>query len=679
MIRLVAVAVMIRLVAVAALIHLLPGVILKPMDPSTLTSQQAELSLRRIMPRLKERFASQTDEAGWEAYSERVQRHFPRLFSRLFELYGGQYDFFYHLEQILCTATRMWLARPDELKAMDAVKEVDNQWFQSSRMVGAMCYVDLFAGDLKGLRERIPYLKELGVSLLHLMPLYRSPQGDNDGGYAVSSYREVDEALGSLDELALLSSELRHHGISLVLDFVFNHTADDHQWARSALAGDVEYQAYFRMFPDRELPDQYERHLRPIFPDEHPGAFTYRNRIRRWIWTSFHNYQWDLNYENPAVFNAMAEEMLFLANQGVEVLRLDAVAFVWKRLGTSCENLPEAHMIIQAFNALVRMAAPALVFLSEAIVHPDEVVKYIGEDECQLSYNPLLMALLWSTLATGDVTLLRHSLGKRFSIPVGCGWVSYVRCHDDIGWTFSDEDARDLHINPQDHRQFLGDFFIGRFAGSFSRGEPFQENPETGDARVSGTTASLCGLEKALEEIDEAESDLAIRRILLLHGIILTIGGIPLIYLGDELGVLNNYDYVKDPEKDGDSRWLHRPAFDWERAQRRHDGESVVGRIYRGLLRLIQLRQQNLAFTRSETEIVDLGSPQVFGYFRRHEGQSVLVLASFSEQPVTLSAKRLRLLGLRKILTDIVSGQTINAVRELSMAPYQFMILVGVP
>jgi amylosucrase/maltose alpha-D-glucosyltransferase/alpha-amylase len=641
-------------------------------------NRQAAASLARLLPRLEQRFAAQTEEADWQGYLERVRTHFPRLFRLLYRLYGSQYDFFYHLEQILCTATRAWLERSGELKALDAVREADPHWFQSSRMVGAMCYVDLFAGNLAGLRERIPYLMELGITYLHLMPLFRTPEGDNDGGYAVSSYREVASDLGTMEQLAELAAELRHHGIGLCLDFIFNHTADDHEWARLAMAGDAEHQGYYRMFPDRSQPDDFERTMNPVFPDEHPGAFTYRSKIRRWVWTTFHNYQWDLNYENPAVFNAMAEEMLFLANQGVEVLRLDAVAFVWKRLGTSCENLPEAHWIIQAFNALIRMAAPALVFKSEAIVHPDEVMKYIGVDECQLSYNPMLMALLWDALATRKVALLRHALVKRFSLPEGCAWVNYIRCHDDIGWVFSDDDARELGIDPKAHRRFLVDFYTGRFQGSFARGLPFQENLETGDARVSGTTAALCGLELALEQDDAEERDLAIHRILLLHGVALTIGGIPLLYLGDELGMLNDYSYTKDPEKDGDSRWVHRPFFDWDEAEQRHEPSSPAGQVFHGLLRLIRIRQQNLAFTRSSTEIVDPGNPHVMGYFRHHEEQSVLVLANFSERIQTLEARRLRLLGLRKTVTDILAGRTINAVHELRLEPYQLMILLVV-
>jgi amylosucrase/maltose alpha-D-glucosyltransferase/alpha-amylase len=648
------------------------------MSDTALVDKYTEESLRRLIPRLEAKFACSVDEGEWQAYVQRINTHFPRLFKLLHRLYGREYDFFYYLEDILATATGMWIARPAELKALDVMREADPHWYLSHRMVGAMCYVDLFAGDLAGIRERIPYFTELGITYLHLMPLFKSPEGDNDGGYAVTSYREVDPELGTMEELAQLATELRLHGISLVLDFVFNHTSDEHDWAQRALAEDSEYQEHYRIFSDRQYPDAIENTVRAIFPDEFPGCFTYRSRIRKWVWTTFHNYQWDLNYENPAVFSGMAADMLFLANQGVEVLRLDAVAFLWKQLGTSCENLPEAHILIQAFNAVFKIAAPALEFKSEAIVHPDEVAKYIDEDECPLSYNPNFMALLWNTLATRDVKLMRHSLEKRFSLPSGCAWVNYVRCHDDIGWAFSNEDTLSVNIKPHDHRLFLTEFYTGRFEGSFARGLPFQEDPVSGDARVSGTTASLCGLEKALEAHDLEEQDLAIRRILLLHGVIYTIGGIPLLYLGDELGVLNDYSYIESPDKDGDSRWVHRSTFDWERAELRKDPQSAAGRIYEGLLRLAQIRQQNLAFTRAETEIIDAGNDHVFGYFRQRDDRSILMLANFTEAQQTVNAKRLRLLGLRKTLTDVLTGKTIVATQQVVMEPYQLMVLMGI-
>jgi amylosucrase len=635
----------------------------------------ASKALARLLPRLEERFASRSEPADWDAYVRRLRLHFPALFDRLYQLYSRHYDFFYHLEAVLATATEMWLARDPELKALDALREMHPDWYQSERMVGATCYVDLFAGDLSGIRQRIPYLTELGITYLHLMPLFLAPAGDNDGGYAISSYREVNPGLGTVDELRDLATELRHYGISLVLDFVFNHTSDEHAWAQQALNGDPDYQAFYRIYPDRTMPDAFERTLGEIFPDEHPGAFTYRSAIRKWVWTTFHNYQWDLNYENPDVFVSMLGEMLFLANQGVEILRLDAAAFIWKQLGTNCQNLPEAHWIIQAYNAAVQIAAPAMVFKSEAIVHPDEVRKYIGRHECQLSYNPQLMALLWNSLATREVRVMSQALRHRFQIPPDCEWVNYVRCHDDIGWAISDDDILSGGFDPHLHRKFLTDFFTGRSEGSFALGEPFQVDPLTGDARVSGTCASLAGLEKALAIGDEAEIDLSIGRILLLYGVAITIGGIPLIYLGDEIAALNDYGYKLHSEKSGDSRWLQRGAFDWERAELRRDPTSVPGRVFQGLLRLIQLRRQNRSFQRGTTEIVETGNAHVFGFFRSHQEHSVLVVGNFTERPQTIDGRRLRLLGLRRTVVDQVAGQSITADREMTMQPYQFMVI----
>ncbi|WP_342782233.1 amylosucrase [Thiohalocapsa marina] len=637
--------------------------------------EQVQRSLERLLPRLEQRFRGAVDEVEWLAYLERFERHFPRLFRRLYALYGRHYDFFFHLESILASATEMWIARPSELKALDAMRAVDPTWYQSNRMVGAMCYVDLFAGDLAGLRERIPYLTEMGITYLHLMPVFESPEGDNDGGYAVSSYRNVDARLGDMDELAQLATELRHHGISLTLDFVFNHTSDEHAWAEAALAGDRRYQAYYRMYPDRSMPDQYERTMPEVFTEDHPGAFTYRTGIKKWVWTTFHTYQWDLNYANPEVFNRMLEEMLFLANQGVEILRLDAVAFVWKRLGTNSQNLPEAHWVIQAFNALVKIAAPAMVFKSEAIVHPDQVREYIGIDECPLSYNPQLMALLWEALATRDVRVLLSAMQRRFAVPEGCAWVNYVRCHDDIGWAFADDDVIAAGFDPDPHRKFLTRFFVGEHEGSYARGAPFQEDPVSGQARVSGTCASLAGVELALDTQDDVELELAIRRILLIHGVIITAGGIPLIYLGDEIATLNDYGYDSQPEKVGDSRWLHRGAFDWSRAEQRRDTDQVPGRVYQGLLRLLQVRGQNQAFSRGETEFVDSGNRHVLGFLRTNDSATVFVLANFSEHQQRLEARRLRQMGMRKTMVDLFAGRTIVATQELLIEPYQLMIL----
>ena len=646
-----------------------------PKIPPT-TNNNSLITLKRLRGRLADKYSefAKKDPQSWETFLARFDIHFPRLFELLFAIYSNYYDFFYYLEELSFLMAESWMNRPEDLKQLDQEREADPEWFLSNNMLGGVCYADLFSEDLQNLKTKIPYFKELGLTYLHLMPLFKCPEKENDGGYAVSSYREVRQDLGTMQELRNLANELRKQGISLVLDFVFNHTSNEHEWAIRAINGDLEMRAYYHMFPDRIMPDAYEKNLREIFPEEHPGAFTYFPEIQKWVWTTFHSYQWDLNYANQAVFNSMAAEMLFLANVGVEALRLDAVAFIWKQLGTSCENLPEAHQLIQAFNAIARIVAPTMVFKSEAIVHPDDVIKYIHPEECSLSYNPLLMALLWNSLATREVRLLELSLRERYHIPKGCSWVNYVRCHDDIGWTFSDEDAYRLGINGHDHRQFLNAFYTGRFPGSFARGIPFQENPKTGDARISGTCASLAGLEKAIKEETDLEIDLSIRRILLIHSIILTIGGIPLFYLGDEIGTLNDYSFRNDPAKATDSRWVHRPHTNWDKINNRNDPTTIEGRIFQNLKTLINIRKQQPAFSGTSMDMIQTSNNHVLGFVRSQGNQRVLVFANFTEDNQPLSGNLLRLYGLSYQFKELLTGQPVST-EDLTLAPYQVIML----
>ena len=462
----------------------------------------------------------------------------------------------------------------------------------------------------------------------------------------------------------MLFTALRQAGISPVLDFVFNHTSDEHEWAQKAAAGDAEHSAYYWIFPDRSEPDVYEQTVREIFPDEHPGAFT-QLPDGRWIWTTFHTYQWDLNYSNPAVFTALAREMLFIANLGVDFLRMDAVAFVWKRQGTPCENLPEAHHLLRAYNALCRIAAPSLLFKSEAIVHPDDVAGYISTGECQVSYNPLQMALLWNSLATREVNLLQHALEHRHALPAHTAWVNYVRSHDDIGWTFADEDALQLGINGFHHRQFLNRFYVNRFPGSFARGVPFQDNPATGDCRISGTAASLCGLEQG-----DAH---AVARMLLLYGVALSSGGIPLIYLGDEIGALNDPGYVNDPGKAGDSRWVHRPARDAQRQAQHRDPGTDAGRIFAGLRHRIALREHLAEFAGGRLVTFRTHHPAVLGYRREGQGQGILVLGNFSELTQTVAAEVFS--SLPESAVDLIGQGGFGLRGTLTLAPYQMVWL----
>ncbi|MDA3834648.1 MAG: alpha-amylase family protein [Spirochaetales bacterium] len=555
--------------------------------------------LERITGRISH---SQTGEK-WAVFSSRLDAYFDDLFTYLKILYGDRDDFLYFLEDLLSDIWVGFLERPEELVVRDQEHNSESQWFTSNEIVGGVCYVDLFAGDIKKLIDKLDYIEEIGINFLHLMPMFQVPEHESDGGYAVSSYRDLDSKLGSMEDLRLLAKRMHERGISLVVDFILNHTSDQHIWAERAKEGDTYYRNFYYIFPDRMESDEYQQHLRDIFPEVRKGSFTYSNELGAWVWTTFNSFQWDLNYHNHQVFRAMAKEMVFLANVGVDVFRYDAIAFIWKKKGTRCESLPEAHTLVRAFRALARIAAPAVVFKSEAIVHPDEVLTYVDHDECELSYNPLLMATSWEALATRDPRLLAKSIETKYKLNFGCAWVNYVRCHDDIGWTFDDRDAWSLGINPQGHRSFLNSYFIGKFPGSFSRGLPFQENKISGDCRVSGTCASLAGLEKGILQQDFTELEFAANRMELLYGLAFTLGGIPLIYLGDELGPCNDYFFLEKRGKAHDSRWVHRVPFDEQAYNRRTEDETMEQKFYFLMRRLVDIRKSNSVFAVGDTFI----------------------------------------------------------------------------
>lgn len=575
----------------------------------------------------------------------RLKQVLPELLELYLSLYGNHYDCYYHLEQLLKQLAKSSAQRPAYLQQQDQQELAQQQksqpqhWHQSEQALGAACYVDLFAGDFAGLAERIPYLQQTGINYLHLMPLFKAPTPNSDGGYAVSDYRDTTPELGTMPQLASLMQQLHQKGIKPVLDFVFNHTSDEHKWAKLAKDGPAhlreQYRDYYFFLTDQER-DQFAPCLREIFPEIRRGCFTLEPKSNRWIWTTFNSFQWDLNYANPQVFQAMAEEMLFLANQGAAVLRLDALAFVWKEAGTNCENLPKAHTLIKAFNAVARIVAPALQFKSEAIVHPAEVVKYIAPNECQLSYNPLLMAMLWNSLATRKTRLLSESLRRQFAINPHCSWVNYIRCHDDIGWTFDDDVAWQLGINPDHHRQFLNQFYTGQFPGSFAKGVPFQQNPVTGDCRVAGMLASLAGVEQAQSETQSSQSALhlshALARIYLLNSVILSIGGLPLLYMGDELGVQNDYSYQQDPVKKDDSRWVNRVRLDDNQLLEAQSKTSISGQIYQQLQHLLFTRATLPETGAGTTSILSCDNPHLFAYQRELAGKTLLCLVNFSEQ-----------------------------------------------
>ena len=616
-----------------------------------------------------------------DIFLERAAVHWPDVLRPLRRLYGDRPDFDDWCARLLAVVAAGYAVRPAGLRLLDMRRQAQPDWFQQPDMLGYVCYADRFAGRLAAVADHIPYLKELGVTYLHLMPLLAPRSGPNDGGYAVADYRAVNPALGTMADLAELAAALRAEGISLCIDLVCNHTAKEHEWARRAAAGEKAYQEYYLMFPDRALPDAYERSLPEVFPDFAPGNFTYYEAFDRWVWTTFNEYQWDLNYANPAVLLQMLDIILFLANQGVEVLRLDAVAFMWKRLGTDSQNQPEAHDILQAWRALSRIAAPGLLLKAEAIVSPPQLIPYLGRGaatnkECELAYHNVFMVLLWSALAERRVALMTRALQAMPPIPGGAAWITYVRCHDDIGWAVTDEDAAAAGLSGSGHRAFLSDFYSGRFPGTFARGATFQYNPKTNDRRISGSCASLAGLESALEGQDARAAEQAIRRILLVYNLIFAFGGIPLLYMGDELGLLNDTAYRNDPDLAGDNRWMHRPIMDWARAAERHEWWTVPGRIFRGLTSLLAVRRETAALhAQAGSYAVWTHNESVFGLLRDSPRGRVLVLANFSDRPQTVPGYRLHEMLFGGRLIDRLTGRAIESAPGITLEGYEALWL----
>ncbi|GAB4209956.1 MAG: alpha-amylase family protein [Roseiflexaceae bacterium] len=642
-----------------------------------------ETQIARLAPQLQAQCAGRDADL----FLLRLERYFEDLYRPLHTLYGGRADFQAQLDTLLDLLVAAYVQRPDPLRRLDIERQITPDWFQRPSMLGYVCYSDLFAGDLRGVCEKLPYLQELGVTYLHLMPLLEPRPGPNDGGYAVQDYRTVNPRLGTIADLETLSEQLRCAGMSLCVDLVLNHTAKEHVWAQKAMAGDPAYLDYYFAFEDRTLADAYERTLREVFPDFAPGNFSWYPDMAgsgRWVWTTFNEYQWDLNYTNPAVFREMLDIMLYLANKGVDILRLDAVPFMWKRMGTDCENQPEVHLLLQAFRAGVRVVAPAMVFKAEAIVPPQYLVPYLGVGlatgkECELAYNNTLMVQLWSALASRDVRLMTYVLHRLPPTPPGSTWITYIRNHDDIGWAVTDEDAGALGFSGFLHRQFLNQFYSGAFPGSFARGALFQFNPETLDARISGSAAALTGLALAEQEQNGEAALLAIRRILLMHSVVMAYGGIPLIYMGDELGLLNDSTYLDDPAKAEDNRWMHRPPMDWAKAAARHDPAThMAAHIYRGMRQLIEARRTTRAFHGGgTTQPLWTDNSSVFAFSKSYYGSLVVVLANFSEHPQSISAGLLGDAGLTGKPRNLLGRPPALADGRIWLEPYESVWLTS--
>lgn len=590
-------------------------------------------------------------------YKERFRKHFDELKWLYTEVYENDWMF-----QELCDKMyEFYTERKEYLKELDRIREADPEWFKQNDMVGMMLYVDNFADNLQGVKSKLDYLKECNVNYVHLMPLLETPKGRSDGGYAVANFRKVQPELGTMDDLEEVTAACHERNMSVCMDFVMNHTSEDHEWAVRAKKGEGEYMSRYFFFDNYDIPAQYERTVPQVFPTTAPGNFTYYPEIGHYVMTSFYPYQWDLNYRNPRVFNEMMYNYLFFANAGIDVIRIDAVPYIWKELGTDCRNLPRVHTIVRMMRMIGEIVCPSVLLLGEVVMEPSKVAPYFGtveKPECHMLYNVTTMATMWNTLATRDTRLLKQQMDILSGLPKDYVFLNYIRCHDDIGWGLDYPTLRFWGMEERPHKQYINDFFTGIAEGSYSRGELYNADPVTGDARFCGTAASMCGVEKALDEKDEEQINYAIARDLMLHAFMFTQSGIPMLYSGDEVGQLNDYTYKNYEDKVEDSRYLHRGKFDWSVVDTLAEEDSVAGRIFRGLKQLEDIRAEEKVFVSNAAfRTLETYEQSVIGIVREFEGEKLIGLFNFSEFD-----KMAWINEQDGEYTDLLTGETVGTI-----------------
>ena len=573
------------------------------------------------------------NEKAWAPeFRARFERHEEELRWLFMELYHNDEQAYEYFADMLC---RAYEQRSEALRAIDNAKLSDPDWYKGNKLVGMLMYVDCFAGNLQGVREKLDYIQECGVNYLHLMPLLESPVGRSDGGYAVSDFRKVQPSLGTMEDLAELAADCHERGIAVCLDFVMNHTSEDHEWARRARAGEKEFQDRYFFYDSWDIPREYEKTVPQVFPTTAPGNFSWCDEAGKVVMTTFYPYQWDLNYANPTVFNDMTENMLYLCNQGIDIIRLDAVPYIWKQLGTNCRNLPQVHSLVRIMRMVCEIVCPSCLLLGEVVMEPSKVVPYFGsveKPECHLLYNVTTMASTWHTVATKDVRLLQHQLGQVFALPRQYTFLNYLRCHDDIGWGLDYGFLSRFGAEEGEHKRFLNDYLTGKWWGSPARGELYNDDPRLRDARLCGTTASLCGLEAGRYEHDAGKIEWASRLDIMLHAYMFTLSGIPVLYSGDEIGQQNDYSYHDDPNKAADSRYLHRGKMNWEAAELRADPETVEGKLFSSITFLEKLRSAHRVFMAgADTWLLLTGDDGVLGIGRYYQGEKLAGFFNFSE------------------------------------------------
>lgn len=581
--------------------------------------------------------------------------------------------------------------RPPPLQEWDLSRSP--RWHTGSEAVAYVAYADLFTRDfgagppLRELAARLPYLADLGVTVLHLLPIQKS---SGDAGFAVDDYTQVDPRFGTMDDLEDLCRQAHARGISILLDFVLNHTSDLHPWAEAAKRGDPRYREFYVWdetgtgAPWPGVPD--------IFPDFAPGHWDWVPEQGKYVWSTFYKRQprkdgprtgacaqWDLNYANPNVLFAMVDTALQLLNKGVDGLRLDAVPFLWKEPGTACVSHPKVHDLLRVLRILVESVAPGAVLLAEANDQLAGLTEYFGTGpfrgrETHLAYAFPLMPCLWYASAKADTTPLQAVMARMPQLPENASWLVFDEVHDEV----SLETIAGLFPGPRGAA--LNRELFAHFTAE-GRGEPFRFDParqEYGQG-VSGTRWSLLDGARA-----EADGDLhgvedAIKRVLLHEAFKAAAGGMPLIYAGSEVGLANDPSYRQDPVKAPDTRFLKRTVYPRAAAERAYREGTKEARLFAGVKRILAARKVEPAFRGTRTILLDTPEAALLGFVRPARDGDVYCFFNFGPARWQVSVQTGADSDPESPLKDLLTGLEVLPDQPLELEGLSFRWLKEQP
>ena len=515
------------------------------------------------------------------------------------ELYNNEFTF----SRLCDNMEKAYSKRSADLKKLDKVREEDKQWYKSPDMVGTMIYADDFADTLSGVQKKLGFVQKLNINMLHLMPFLDSPKAASDNGKAVSNYKKIRSDLGKMEDLKSLAQACHRKNICICSDFIMNHTSSSHIWAKKAQNGEGEYMSRYFFYDNPDIPNSYDLTVPQVYPATAPGNFTYIPEIDHFVMTTFYPYEWDLNYSNPKVFNEMVNNLLFLANQGIDMFKLKDISYIWKEIGTNCRNLKQVHTIIRMLRIITEVVCPGVLLMGDAEGSLEDIVSYFGTEdkpECHLVIDKDASDTIWHTMATGNCKLIKRRLDKVNTVSKDNIFVNYLRSFDPIDWRLDYDILKEDEIDPAAHRKYLNDFFTGKITEGIAYGEIVNDDPIVMEDKLEGSVMALCGLKTVSASLDDSSIETAIRKIILLYAYLMMEAGIPWVHCAD---------IKTDPKTN-----------------------SIRGRLFNELCKLESLRQNERVFNfYADKWTLDTWDEGTLAMGRYFEGQKVIAVFNFTE------------------------------------------------